>query len=113
VAYGCQQFTLSLLYLLQMYVFDRHKRQKACYRNLKRTFEDLWPCSCYALKDNSRTIGSQVWQIPFAGKGADIVNCKLHDTRTVNLAVVKSVSYRNINCYCKNKIRQSDLTYGL
>ena len=79
-----------------------HKRQKACYRNLKRTFEDLWPCSCYAIKDNSRTIGSQVWQIPFASKGADIVNCKLHDTRTVNLAVVKSVSFRKINCYCKN-----------
>ena len=68
---------------------------------IKRTLEDLWPCYCYVTKDNSRTIGSEVWQLPFAGKRVDIANCKLHDTRTVSLAVVQSVSYRKIYCYCK------------
>jgi len=26
-----------------------HMRQNSCYRNLKRTFEDLLPCCCYAI----------------------------------------------------------------
>jgi len=55
-----------------MSVFNSHKRPKAYYRNLKQEFKDLWPRYCFAIKDNSRTIGSQVWEVPFAGKGADM-----------------------------------------
>jgi len=33
-----------------------HIRQNAYYRNLKRTFEDLLPCYCYAIKTKSTTI---------------------------------------------------------
>ena len=33
-----------------------HVRQNAFYGNLKRTFEDLLPCYCYAMKTNSTTI---------------------------------------------------------
>jgi len=29
-------------------------RQNACYRNLRRTFEDLLPCYCYAIKIKGR-----------------------------------------------------------
>jgi len=30
--------------------------QNAYYRNLKRTFEDLLPCYCYAIKTENTTI---------------------------------------------------------
>jgi len=54
-----------------MSAFNSHIRQNACYRNLKRTFEDF----CRVLlrnKTNSRTIRSQVSQPASAGKGADM-----------------------------------------
>jgi len=34
-----------------------HMRQNAFSQNLKRTFEDLLPCYCYAIKTKSRTNG--------------------------------------------------------
>jgi len=57
-------------------VQQSHAAKRFC-RNLKLTFEDLLPCYWYATKANSRTIRSQVSQSAFAGKGADLVNCKL------------------------------------
>ena len=46
-----------------------HMPSNAYYRNLKWTFEDLLPCYCYAIKNNSGTVCSQVAS---AGKGADV-----------------------------------------
>jgi len=42
----------------KMCTFNSLMQQNACYRNIKRNFEDLLPWYCYALKTNSRTIRS-------------------------------------------------------
>jgi len=65
-AYTCQDVCVQQL----------HAAKRYC-RKLKRTFENLSPCYCYATKANSRTMRSQVSLSAFAGKAADLVNCKL------------------------------------
>ena len=64
-------------------------KQNACYRNTKWTFEDLLPCYCYAMKTNWRTICSQLSYLPLQVKKGAL----LHDTRTVNLALVQCECY--------------------
>ena len=49
-------------------------RENVYSHNLKRTFEGLLPCYCYALKTKSATNRKQVSQPSSAGKGA---NCAL------------------------------------
>jgi len=78
--------------LAKMSKFNSHKRQNAYCSNLKRTFEDLWRCYCYAIKYNSRTIRSQVSRPPFAGKGANMskVQAAWHqDSEAGSCAVVQ------------------------
>jgi len=67
--------------------------RKAHHRNLKRAFEDLLPCYCYATKTNSIKIRSQVWP----RKEAD-TNELLHDTRAVEMALVQC------ECHTANKL---------
>jgi len=61
---------------------------KRFYRNLKGTLEDLLPRYCYAIKTNTR-------KNPFPSLATQrsehewIASSPLHDTRTVNLAVVQ------------------------
>jgi len=84
-----QQQSLAANTCQDVCVQQSHAAKRYC-RNLKWTFEDLLPCYCYAAKANSRTV-----IFIFAGKGADLVNCKLslHDTRTVNLTLVHCESH--------------------
>ena len=60
------------------------------------TFGDPMPCYCYAIKTNSRTIRLQVPPTPVANCLCRQINGhewtatpSLHDTRTVNLALVQ------------------------
>jgi len=71
--------------------FNSHMQQNARHRNIKWIFADLLPCNCYAIKTNNRTIHSRLSQPTSAGKGGTWVNCSssLHDTITVNLALVQ------------------------
>jgi len=62
--------------LPQMSAFNSHMRQNANCHNFFKS-EPLLPCDCYAIKNNIRTIRSQVLQPDSAGNGADLVNCKL------------------------------------
>ena len=66
-----------------------HMRQNIYHRNLKWTFDEFWPCYCYAIKNNSRTIRSQVSQPPCADKGADISEPQAAWHQKVNLALVQ------------------------
>jgi len=74
----------------KMSAFNSHMQKNAFYSYLKRTFEDLLPCYCYAAKTNDRTICSQVSQPASAGKKADMSELKAHHCMTpVNLALVQ------------------------
>ena len=66
---------------------------KACMRqNAKRKHEDSLPCKCYAIKSNSRTICTQVSQLPSADRKSSghewTANSSLHNPRTVNMVLV-------------------------
>jgi len=66
--------------------------QNACYRrNIKRKFEDLLPCYCYAIKTNSRAIRSRLSQPTSADKGGDMSELHGHHCMrlTVNLTLVQ------------------------
>jgi len=72
--------------------FNAHMRKNASCRNLKRTREDSFPCYCYAIKFDSRTISTQVSQLVSADRQSSgqewTANSSLHNTRTVNLVFV-------------------------
>jgi len=57
--------------------FISHIWQDASYRNLKLTFEDLLRRYFYAIQASSRTIRSQVRNVPLQAKKRTWVNCKL------------------------------------
>jgi len=59
-----------------------HMRKNAFYRNLKGTFEDLLPCYCCAIKNNSRTVREQSSQSVPAGKGAGMSELQSHHYMT-------------------------------
>ena len=88
-------------------------QQNAYYRDVKWTFEDLLPCYCYAVKTNSRTIRSQLWQPTSAGKGGYMSELKAHHYMTlisVNLTLVQYEFHTGKkNCHCKNQIKWSEL----
>ena len=44
----------------------------------KWTFEELWPCNCYAIQTNSRKIYQQVSQPASAGNGAGLNELQAH-----------------------------------
>jgi len=71
----CYQQSLAA-YTCQDVCVQQSHAAKRYWHNSKWTFEDLLPCYCYATNANSRTVRSQVSQFAFAGKGADLVNCK-------------------------------------
>jgi len=58
------------------------------YRNLKRTFEDLLPWYCYAINTNTRKHSLPRLATP-RSEHEWTANLPLHDTRTVNFAVVQ------------------------
>ena len=72
----CYQQPLAAYTSQDACVQQSHATKPYC-RNLEVNFEDLLPCYCYATRANSRTKCTQVSQSAFAGKGADLVNCKL------------------------------------
>jgi len=67
-------------------------QQRGWYRNTKWTFADLLLCYCYAIKTNSRKIGSQLSQPHLCRqrKGHEwTANSSLHDTITWLLTLVQ------------------------
>ena len=74
----CYHLSLTAYTCQDVCVQQSHAVTSYCH-NLKWTFENLLPYYCYATKANSRTMRSQVSQSAFAlaGKGADLLNCKL------------------------------------
>jgi len=67
----------------KMCAFNSFMQQNACYRNIKRTFADLLPRYCYAIKTNSRTIRSRLSQPASAGKGRDMSELQAHHCMTL------------------------------
>jgi len=68
------------------------------------TFEDLFPRYCYAVKSNGRTIRSQALQPASACEVANMSKLQAHHFMTPEQRtyLLYSVSYMQINCYCKN-----------
>jgi len=81
VAFYYQQSLLRCITGQDVYVQKLHAA-KRLLPNLKQTFEDLRPCYCYAIRTNTRTIRSQVWQPASAGKGAGIGQLQPHHCMT-------------------------------
>jgi len=54
--------------LLHVTAFSCYMRQIAYSRNLNRTFQDMLPCYCYAIKTNNRKISSKFSKPASAGK---------------------------------------------
>jgi len=50
-------------------------RQNAYYRNLKWTFEDLFPCYCYAIKTKSTTIALASFATCLCWQRSELRNC--------------------------------------
>jgi len=93
--------TVSQHSLPEMSAFNSHMQQNAYDRNW--TFEDLLPCYCYAIKSNDRTIRSQALQPASAGEVANMGKLQAHHFRTPeHQTYIYAVSYRQINCCCKN-----------
>ena len=92
----------------KIFAFHRHMRQRVYNRTLKRAFEDLLPCYCYALQIYSRTIRSQVSQPASAGKGADMSELQAHHCVTAEQFtwLLCSVSVIPVNKLSLQKLNQ-------
>jgi len=93
---------VSQHFLPKVSAFKSHMRQNAYDRNW--TFKDLFPCYFYAKKSNDRTIRSQALQPASTGEVENM--SKLQDDHFITpeqrTYLLCNVSYRQMNCYCKN-----------
>jgi len=74
--------TINSHYLPKCLRSTAKMRQNACYRNLKRTLEDLLPCHCHTVKTSSKTTRSQVRQPASPGEGAHMCELQAHHCMT-------------------------------
>jgi len=61
-----------------VYIQQSHAAKRLLYHYLKRTFDDLLPSYCYAIKTNDKTIRLPVSQPASVGKRANISELQAH-----------------------------------
>ena len=75
---------LSRYITLQLSESNSHKRQNACYRNLKSNFEYLLQHDCYAIEPRADQAARKFPQPATEDKGADMKEVQAHQCNHKN-----------------------------